>query len=69
MNVIEDAYQRALKTYSKQRPPKRHLMDSSHVRNRHGSTLSKQFRVMWTPHDVPDLPELRKGRGGKGGQS
>lgn len=36
MNVIENAYQRALKTYSKLRPPKRHLMDSSHVRNRHG---------------------------------
>jgi len=34
--VIEDAYQRALQTYSKLRPPKRHLMDSSHVRNRHG---------------------------------
>eukprot|EP00962_Isochrysis_galbana_P039804 scaffold14338_cov153-Isochrysis_galbana.AAC.1 len=35
-NVIEDAYKRALETYSKLRPPKRHLMDSSHVRNRHG---------------------------------
>jgi len=35
-NVIEDAYKRALQTYSKLRPPKRHLMDSSHVRNRHG---------------------------------
>jgi transposase len=34
-SVIESAYQKALETYSKLRPPKRHLMDSSHVRNRH----------------------------------
>jgi transposase len=34
--VIEDAYTRALKVYSKLRSPKRHLVDSSHVRNRHG---------------------------------
>jgi transposase len=34
--VIESAYQKALDTYSKLRPPKRQLMDSSHVRNRHG---------------------------------
>jgi transposase len=33
-NVTEHAYQRALETYSKLRPPKRHLIDSSHVKAR-----------------------------------
>lgn len=34
--VFEKAYQRALETYTRLKPPKRHLLDSSHIRNRHG---------------------------------
>jgi transposase len=34
--VFDKAYQRALTTYTKLNPPKRHLLDSSHIRNRHG---------------------------------
>lgn len=34
--VFEEAYQRALHTYTKFKSPKRHLLDSSHIRNRHG---------------------------------
>eukprot|EP00962_Isochrysis_galbana_P020126 scaffold5875_cov106-Isochrysis_galbana.AAC.1 len=52
-NVIEDAYKRALETYSKLRPPKRHLMDSSHVRNRHGRRARVPRRdVRVLGHDV-----------------
>ena len=35
--VIEKAYIEALRTYHKLRPPTRHLVDSSHIRNRHGT--------------------------------
>jgi hypothetical protein len=34
--VFERAYQDALKTYTKLKRPQRHILDSSHIRNRHG---------------------------------
>mmetsp|Transcript_20823 Transcript_20823/g.28704 ORF Transcript_20823/g.28704 Transcript_20823/m.28704 type:complete len:142 (-) Transcript_20823:37-462(-) len=34
--VVDSAYARALRTYSKLCPPKRHIIDSCHIRNRHG---------------------------------
>ena len=58
--VIDAAYEKALKTYRQLCPPIRHIVDSSHVRNRHGTKPNttvedKVFSLLQDGENATDL--------------